>query len=76
MLRDPRPGTPGDVLKIRCHRCRGAGRAPCETCRGTGEVFRSVDVRGRAHHDRCTGCFGTRTHRCAICGGEGFVARQ
>ncbi len=75
MLRDARPGTP-DVLKIRCHRCRGAGRSACETCKGTGQVFRGVDIRGNAAHDRCNGCFGTRTHRCAICGGEGFVERH
>ena len=62
-----------DPVKRRCHRCRGNGRAPCEICKGTGEVVKSRDIHGRPISSRCDGCFGLKAIRCTVCGGEGFV---
>lgn len=60
-------------IRRRCHRCHGAGRTACQICRGTGQVVRGVDPRGKQIFDRCGGCFGLKTTRCPTCGGEGFV---
>lgn len=59
--------------KRRCHRCNGAGREPCPICRGAGQVVLGKDVHARALYGACTGCFGNRVKRCAVCGGEGFI---
>ncbi len=61
-------------VRRRCHRCHGSGRAPCQICRGTGQVVTGTDARGRQTFDRCGGCFGVKTTRCPTCGGEGFLA--
>lgn len=58
---------------LRCHRCRGFGRSACEICRSTGQVLRGVDRLGKPMFDRCNGCYGTRSSRCAHCGGGGFI---
>jgi DnaJ-class molecular chaperone len=60
-------------VKRRCHRCHGSGRVPCAICRGSGQVVKGVDMRGRQILDRCGGCFGLKTSRCPTCGGEGFA---
>lgn len=59
-------------IKRRCHRCHGSGRTPCQICRGTGQVVRGADLRGKQILDRCGGCFGLKTTRCPTCGGDGF----
>ncbi len=68
----PRQNKPEQV-KRRCHRCRGAGRAPCEICKGSGEVMKGRDIHGKQLFARCDGCFGLKTIRCSVCGGEGFL---
>lgn len=60
-------------IKRRCHRCHGSGRTPCQICRGTGQVVRGTDMRGKQILDRCGGCFGLKTTRCPTCGGDGYV---
>jgi DnaJ-class molecular chaperone len=60
-------------INRRCHRCHGSGRLPCQICRGTGQVLRITDARGRQQFDRCGGCFGIKTTRCYTCGGDGYT---
>ncbi len=60
-------------VKRRCHRCHGSGRYPCQICRGTGQVVKGTDARGNQILDRCGGCFGIKTVRCPMCGGDGFA---
>lgn len=66
-------GKKEEPVKRRCHRCRGMGRAPCEICKGAGEVIKGRDVHGKPIMSRCDGCFGLKTIRCPVCGGEGFI---
>lgn len=61
------------AVKRRCHRCRGSGRAPCQICNGTGQVQQGKDQFGKQQFGTCGGCFGLKTTRCAICGGEGLT---
>ena len=57
--------------KLRCHRCLGSGRAPCQICRGRGEDIVGYDLNGQPRLQTCSGCYGTRTRLCSYCGGEG-----
>ncbi|UUV04706.1 MULTISPECIES: hypothetical protein [Ruegeria] len=49
------------------------GRAPCQICNGVGEVVKSRDILGKPISSRCDGCFGLKTIRCTVCGGEGYM---
>lgn len=60
-------------VKQRCTRCRGSGRALCQICGGSGQVFKGQDIHGTAQYDRCSGCFGNKSARCNTCGGEGWA---
>ncbi len=62
-----------EPVKRRCHRCRGMGRAPCEICKGAGELIQSRDIHGKPKMGHCNGCFGLKATRCAVCGGDGFL---
>jgi len=61
------------LVKQRCHRCHGSGRAKCPICNGTGEVAQGADDNGNPKFGRCAGCFGLKTMRCPVCNGEGFA---
>lgn len=60
-------------LKRQCHRCNGTGLAPCRICAGRGAVSAGNDIQGQPTFIRCSGCLGSKTTRCATCGGERFI---
>ena len=64
---------PAGTIRTRCHRCRGTGRTKCRSCEGSGQILRQHDRRGQAEYTRCTAFYGSKTSRCATCGGVGHV---
>lgn len=73
MYQPPRQKPQMPHVKRRCHRCRGAGRVPCQFCGGKGEVRTGSDIYNRPIMSRCSSCFGLKALRCSTCSGEGLA---
>ena len=62
-----------EVIKRKCVRCHGTGRATCRTCGGKGEMSTSRNALGHMQFCRCRSCHGTKTTRCVSCAGVGWM---
>jgi DnaJ-class molecular chaperone len=62
-----------EVIKRKCVRCHGTGRATCRSCGGKGDMPTSRDALGRAQFVRCRSCYGNKTCRCVSCAGTGWI---
>lgn len=69
----PKSRTPSQIAYRRCHRCRGSGQAPCQSCNGSGKLHLGNDGNGVPKFGKCPGCFGVKTRRCTNCAGTGML---